>query len=526
MPPDPTRERRGRTGPGDSGPCSPSASCSSPCARRCLQFRRIDADAERRARRRRRPARHRPRRRRVDLARRTRTRSACRRGTCPASERNRFELGDSFFTQNWVTAPGHHHGPRRSRTAVQRRGVRRLSRARRPGEPFDPTPDGEAPSHRYHRRDPRPRPAAPAQRSRDRRARRTEARSGLRRPVDRPGDPRGSRRGTGRRSPRRRRRDRSPTAPPTRCPTPTYSIADPAYGPLAGGSPDLTPGGAADDRHRPARGHPGGGASCAGPTPTTPTTTESPDGSTPCGTAITGRRGARSVRVEGQRPHRRAADGERIPRRHRDHVARHPPTRTARRRRPRASAAIDGGAPEIDRTDLRQRRLLHPGGGGAEASAGCGARPNATAPSCSSRRGARPVTPRPQPRAIPTSRPWPNQTIHPFTDLLLHDMGEGLSDGRPDFEAGPTEWRTAPLWGIGLYDEVNGHTRFLHDGRARNLEEAILWHGGEAADAAVGLRRDGRSPIGPTSSPTSRPSDRLRDRPCDLHRQPCSSSSG
>jgi len=74
-----------------------------------------------------------------------------------------------------------------------------------------------------------------------------------------------------------------------------------------------------------------------------------------------------------------------------------------------------------------------------------------------------------------------HQTIHPYTDLLVHDMGEGLSDGRPDFAAGPTEWRTAPLWGIGLVDEVNGHTRFLHDGRARNLEEAILWHGGEAA---------------------------------------------
>lgn len=72
------------------------------------------------------------------------------------------------------------------------------------------------------------------------------------------------------------------------------------------------------------------------------------------------------------------------------------------------------------------------------------------------------------------------QVIHPFTDLLVHDMGEGLADHRPDFEASGTEWRTPPLWGIGLVKEVNGHTRFLHDGRARNLEEAILWHGGEA----------------------------------------------
>jgi CxxC motif-containing protein (DUF1111 family) len=73
-----------------------------------------------------------------------------------------------------------------------------------------------------------------------------------------------------------------------------------------------------------------------------------------------------------------------------------------------------------------------------------------------------------------------NQTIHPYTDLLLHDMGEGLADGRPDFEATGSEWRTSPLWGIGLIKIVNGHTNFLHDGRARNLEEAILWHGGEA----------------------------------------------
>ena len=73
-----------------------------------------------------------------------------------------------------------------------------------------------------------------------------------------------------------------------------------------------------------------------------------------------------------------------------------------------------------------------------------------------------------------------NQTIHPYTDLLLHDMGEGLADHRPDGEATGTEWRSAPLWGIGLTETVNGHTRFLHDGRARNLAEAIVWHGGEA----------------------------------------------
>lgn len=80
----------------------------------------------------------------------------------------------------------------------------------------------------------------------------------------------------------------------------------------------------------------------------------------------------------------------------------------------------------------------------------------------------------------PTVPNLSNQTIHPFTDLLLHDMGDGLSDNRPDFEATGTEWRTPPLWGIGLFETVNKHTYYLHDGRARNLSEAILWHGGEA----------------------------------------------
>ncbi len=79
--------------------------------------------------------------------------------------------------------------------------------------------------------------------------------------------------------------------------------------------------------------------------------------------------------------------------------------------------------------------------------------------------------------------PLRGQVIFPYTDLLLHDMGEGLADHRPDGLASGTEWRTPPLWGIGLVETVNGHTMFLHDGRARNLEEATLWHGGEAEDS-------------------------------------------
>lgn len=88
-----------------------------------------------------------------------------------------------------------------------------------------------------------------------------------------------------------------------------------------------------------------------------------------------------------------------------------------------------------------------------------------------------------------------DQKIWPYTDLLLHDMGEGLADNRPEGVATGSEWRTAPLWGIGLTEEVSGHTFFLHDGRARNLIEAILWHGGEARaarDRFTGLDRQDR----------------------------------
>jgi CxxC motif-containing protein (DUF1111 family) len=87
---------------------------------------------------------------------------------------------------------------------------------------------------------------------------------------------------------------------------------------------------------------------------------------------------------------------------------------------------------------------------------------------------------------------WPalsNQTIWPFTDLLLHDMGPDLADGRPDFEASGNDWRTPPLWGIGLIQTINDHDFLLHDGRARGYAEAILWHGGEADDAREAFRK-------------------------------------
>lgn len=72
------------------------------------------------------------------------------------------------------------------------------------------------------------------------------------------------------------------------------------------------------------------------------------------------------------------------------------------------------------------------------------------------------------------------QLIWPYTDMLLHDMGDGLADNRPEARATGREWRTPPLWGIGLTEQVSEHSYFLHDGRARSLLEAVLWHGGEA----------------------------------------------
>lgn len=86
-----------------------------------------------------------------------------------------------------------------------------------------------------------------------------------------------------------------------------------------------------------------------------------------------------------------------------------------------------------------------------------------------------------------------HQTFHPYTDLLLHDMGEALADGRPDFEASGSEWRTPPLWGLGLLQQTNEHELLLHDGRARGFAEAILWHGGEAAKSADGFRESNKA---------------------------------
>ena len=90
------------------------------------------------------------------------------------------------------------------------------------------------------------------------------------------------------------------------------------------------------------------------------------------------------------------------------------------------------------------------------------------------------------------------QLIWPYTDLLLHDMGPGLADNRPEARATGREWRTPPLWGIGLTEQVSGHSYFLHDGRARSLLEAVLWHGGEATaqqEAVVNMTTEDRNAL-------------------------------
>jgi CxxC motif-containing protein (DUF1111 family) len=100
--------------------------------------------------------------------------------------------------------------------------------------------------------------------------------------------------------------------------------------------------------------------------------------------------------------------------------------------------------------------------------------------------------------AAPDHPEQAGQTVFPYTDLLLHDMGDGLADHRPEGMASGSEWRTPPLWGLGLTQTVSGHTFLLHDGRARDVLEAILWHGGEAQqarDRVVALPKEDRDAL-------------------------------
>jgi CxxC motif-containing protein (DUF1111 family) len=167
-----------------------------------------------------------------------------------------------------------------------------------------------------------------------------------------------------------------------------------------------------------------------------------------------------------------------------------------------AFAAASGGSPEVD--DLKVARLAHycrvlavpapraPDSDAARAQLERGRALFASA-SCT-------ACHRPSLRTGPASpiERLREVEFEAYTDLLLHDMGEELADDRRDGDANGREWRTPPLWGVGLIEVVNGHTRLLHDGRARSVEEAILWHGGEAArarDAYAALSAEDRAAL-------------------------------
>ncbi len=168
---------------------------------------------------------------------------------------------------------------------------------------------------------------------------------------------------------------------------------------------------------------------------------------------------------------------------------------------PVQNACVDapaGGDPELDDAGLEKLVLY-------ARSLGVPARRNVVAPEV--RRGAEMFedagctgchAPQHTTGASPAVPELAELIIYPYTDLLLHDMGEGLADGRPDFEASGSEWRTPALWGIGLVERVNMHQNFLHDGRARGLMEAVLWHGGEAAaarDAVLAMPKTDRDAL-------------------------------
>ena len=282
---------------------------------------------------------------------------------------------------------------------------------------------------------------------------------------------------------------------------PTYAIADLAYGPTCSRRDDLAARRAADDRARadradPARGHPR-----AAPIRTTRMATAFRASRTGCAirrpaTIALGRFGWKAGRADDQ-----VAVGGGVCRRHRHLDAagecaawrlhrgsrRHASTRaTGEQERLGVSEAPD---PVLDLVTFYSQNLGVPQRrdvGDAAVLRGQGAVLRVpAASSCHT------------PKFV-TSRDAPNpaqkfQLIWPYSDFLLHDMGEGLADHRPEGDADGYEWRTPPLWGIGLTETGQRHTFFLHDGRARNLTEAILWHGGEAQasrDAFAALSAD------------------------------------
>ncbi len=400
--------------------------------------------------------------------------------TLSDAERRAFEIGDSFFTQNWVIAPASTDARDGLGPALQRTGLFVVSPPRR-AWPAGPT-DGDAELGLLLRLSV-PGPTSTAAHW-PTRATAASSRTGRILGVAAEGrliiDLRASAGHLRRRhplhAPRADLRDRR------------SRVRRPA-----GRHHDLASAGTPDDRHGPARGDPEADI-LAAPTPTTRRGRHLGSSRTRCGTPRTGEpswagsAGRRTRRQSSSRPPEPSTATSAS--RRRVH-----PTRTARSAA-RLRAAPRGGEPEI--TDERSpascsthdpRGSRHARRRRSEVADG--------RRGCSTSSAARPATPRRTPRAPTDIAALANQTIHPYTDLLLHDMGKGLADGRPDFRADGNEWRTPPLWGLGLIDDVNGQRFLLHDGRARTIEEAVLWHAGEAEaskeafrTAAIGLRHD------------------------------------
>ena len=198
-----------------------------------------------------------------------------------------------------------------------------------------------------------------------------------------------------------------------------------------------------------------------------------------------GRADARALRLEGRAADDPRAVGLGLLRRHRHLDARCCPTAgaSAPRRRPTAARRRTAGAPEADDTVLDlvtfyTRNLAVPARRDVDDPEVLRGKALFYEAGCAACHAPKFVTAR-----LPDQPEQSFQLIWPYTDLLLHDMGEGLADHRPEARASGREWRTAPLWGIGLTETVTGRASFLHDGRARTLLEAVLWHGGEAQAA-------------------------------------------
>lgn len=169
------------------------------------------------------------------------------------------------------------------------------------------------------------------------------------------------------------------------------------------------------------------------------------------------------------------------------------PASNCTERQPQCAAAIDGGHPEVDRgkldaVTLYTHLLAVPARRDVDDPVVRRGEALFTTAGCASCHVQTLVT-----GALDGFPEVSGQVIHPYSDLLLHDLGADLADGRPDFLADGFEWRTPPLWGIGLVGTVNRHQNFLHDGRARGLMEAILWHGGEATAAREAVRKMDRA---------------------------------